>query len=491
MDSDDKNIKHIDNLDDLVGLEGFDELEDFEDFEEIEEIEKSKDANDVEIADKVDSGLFNATEKNSESKDAKEDDTSDEIEYIENSDETDDTDTSDEIEYIENSDETETNEEAINIQEPKEVISNNTNIIKEENIPRELEDLEDFKELKFQDSINDADEEEDKKALKDIVNIIIKKITALKLEIDFKNIIDFKNTKNIKKIIIIVLGIIITVNLVRIFLIKHSQTKEIKEQEKINMASPCDRDVINKQLKEAILCYGSAIDKDTHPRIKFNYINTLIAYDKKFNAIAYLEKMLKNTDQDETTISYAKEILADLKAKRYDAGDYFAELEDWAVWENPKKIKVYIGKSRKYNNVSLYKKAFAQWEETLSGLVGFEYVRNPKKAQIRLNTVDIDEITDSDGIGSSEPKGYFYNTNKNKMYLSSVDIKIAKNNKDGKNRSNEELYAITLHEIGHALGIISHSNSKRDIMYFDTSNYSRDVISKRDINTLKRMYGNY
>ena len=45
---------------------------------------------------------------------------------------------------------------------------------------------------------------------------------------------------------------------------------------------------------------------------------------------------------------------------------------------------------------------------------------------------------------------------------------------------------IVTHELGHALGILGHSNSKEDMMYPVTDQYSR--ISKRDLNTLTRLY---
>jgi hypothetical protein len=45
---------------------------------------------------------------------------------------------------------------------------------------------------------------------------------------------------------------------------------------------------------------------------------------------------------------------------------------------------------------------------------------------------------------------------------------------------------ITMHELGHALGLIGHSPSRSDIMYKDTDEYSR--ISERDLNSLKQLY---
>jgi predicted Zn-dependent protease len=71
--------------------------------------------------------------------------------------------------------------------------------------------------------------------------------------------------------------------------------------------------------------------------------------------------------------------------------------------------------------------------------------------------------------------------------------------------SKDEMRAIVLHELGHALGIQGHSESKGDIMFWQVQEKNRQVYvpgvyypiawkslvskpSQRDLNTLIRLY---
>lgn len=64
-----------------------------------------------------------------------------------------------------------------------------------------------------------------------------------------------------------------------------------------------------------------------------------------------------------------------------------------------------------------------------------------------------------------------------------INVKITKNLTD--EQSKIKIKEITMHQIGHALGIYGHSSNPNDIMY---ENFAVDKLSERDKNTIKFIY---
>ena len=69
-------------------------------------------------------------------------------------------------------------------------------------------------------------------------------------------------------------------------------------------------------------------------------------------------------------------------------------------------------------------------------------------------------------------------------------IKISLCDVNGNFYNDDELLSIILHEIGHALGIGGHSRNLNDVMYYSTNNYKNGEISKKDVNTVVKIYHN-
>lgn len=74
--------------------------------------------------------------------------------------------------------------------------------------------------------------------------------------------------------------------------------------------------------------------------------------------------------------------------------------------------------------------------------------------------------------------------------LDFVDIKFVTIKPNQDPLTANEIYAVALHECGHSLGILGHSNDKNDIMYPVARDNSTGTVSltPRDISTIKLLY---
>lgn len=77
--------------------------------------------------------------------------------------------------------------------------------------------------------------------------------------------------------------------------------------------------------------------------------------------------------------------------------------------------------------------------------------------------------------------------------LRNMEINFYTKDPDGKYYSKNQVYNTALHEIAHALGVMGHSNNKKNVMYLTKNENSvfddaRDELSLADINTVKLLY---
>lgn len=231
------------------------------------------------------------------------------------------------------------------------------------------------------------------------------------------------------------------------------------------------------------------------------YINALhydcgIIYEneKRYKeALLEFDYILQNEKRNSKLISLAKqergqvaELVRKIEdAKRNDYGDYY-DAYNSASWENPKDIKVYINNAygRSYGKSYVYTKAFRTWEDSLGGLIHFNFVSNETDADI---VCDIVEKVDANVNGRTY-YGYLKETD-GKKYFQKVRMTLSHINDMGADNTDAIILTTALHEIGHALGIKYHSNSINDIMYYEVHSYRTDTLSNRDINTVRKIYG--
>ena len=143
-------------------------------------------------------------------------------------------------------------------------------------------------------------------------------------------------------------------------------------------------------------------------------------------------------------------------------------------------VLVYVNASQ-YD--TLIKSAFNQWQKMSSGIISFQFVKNPDVAQIKVRMVDKLLV---DKVGKYQAGLTTVKVHNN--YLKSADIQILKINPyDMAEIDNDTVYSTMLHEIGHALGLQGHSSNDTDLMApYTKSGYK--TFSRRDINTILLLY---
>lgn len=188
-----------------------------------------------------------------------------------------------------------------------------------------------------------------------------------------------------------------------------------------------------------------------------------------------------------------------LQPSRYvpSAADYFGKISEASeshTW-NTFPILVSIGNVPSSNWAQGAREAFRIWQQMLP----LELTAEPEEANIRFNWGG---DTENEGAAGEEADWVqFRRTGDSltgrKVAFITIDL--------SRNWSKDEMRAIVLHEMGHALGIQGHSDSKGDIMYWQMQENNRRVPvpgmlypfnwkslvskpSQRDLNTLIRLY---
>lgn len=266
-----------------------------------------------------------------------------------------------------------------------------------------------------------------------------------------------------------------------------------KTKQALMNASKCEKLLFDNACRASLKCINS-LDSETlnTSHIRLVKASALFCVGDFEEAEKGFKYYIKNAPEGDENKEYAKKYLAKVahakRLIRHDIGDYFVELDKVAVWKNPRTLKVYI--SDDFNKKQLLYKAFAKWDDSLDNMVNFYYTNDVSEANITAKAVRREALSEAKRIGETYTS-YTYRVDRPEIkYINKADVSVAVNFNQDVLLEDEEFYSVALHEIGHALGILSHSPSMGDAMYPSTDSYANARVSKRDVNTVKRLYGN-
>ena len=233
---------------------------------------------------------------------------------------------------------------------------------------------------------------------------------------------------------------------------------------------------------------------------RFYYVRALsnlkptYSVEKKIYEIA-------NSDITDESKAYAKTLAFNIKKELLKGVEdnyiYNAisgkEIMRWDIKSFPLKVYIQADSSIPEYYAENIKKALNQWENR-TGFIKFKQVTNKSEANIDILFKDFTGQCDQNSckfaVGYTEPTISGHN-------LKQMTIIFHKMKPDNTEFTQLEVYNTALHEMGHALGIMGHSDNSNDVMYSNNdktgdiySEFRSDFqyLSMRDLKTLALLY---
>lgn len=249
----------------------------------------------------------------------------------------------------------------------------------------------------------------------------------------------------------------------------------------------------NNDTASALKFYEQALDagaKDSNART--NYVNLLI--NSSLDATSQ-EKLVKiiNTNLGDAAEYKANSFLTDLRYEIHklypdnyiSQGTYNQKIMRWS--NNPITYGYIDADKAPEYYITEIDKAFFAWEHALNKKIEFKKVDKNPNIIISFNDTKIDVEKSEKYIAALTKPVISANTLKN------MTIDYFLTSPSGEYFTENQIYNTSLHEIGHAIGFMGHSDYKKNVMHMttDTDTVTKDLrktLTKSDINTISLLY---
>ena len=146
-----------------------------------------------------------------------------------------------------------------------------------------------------------------------------------------------------------------------------------------------------------------------------------------------------------------------------------------------------------FNDIIL--QCFDTWVKASDFRLAYQLVSDARQADIVCTWTDrtdfLQEESTSVEQGAARLKSRFVPQLGQQQIVSARVIILIVNPTNGKLISDDEIKKTCLHEVGHALGLSGHSNNNKDVMFYSESPTVWAALTKRDKNTICRLYSDF